>query len=440
MANFVIFKLKESQKGISPSRQKETPVNLFFSYGYYVTTPEGKREYTPLKISTGEKIKPCYWKDRPVYRAKQVKEIDYQSFNTVLDNIQGAVLKVYRSERANNRLPSPDQLRDLLIKELNLIPAKAVESLNDYIDRFNKEIENGERLVKRGEGTKYRSGTIRNYKSFKNQFEQYQKDRKKVIDFKNVDQRFYDDFVNYFVGKEQSPNNIGKHIKCLKSIMGCALAEKLHNNKDFLQKDFKAIRAKTEAPYLSLAEVEKLENLDLSENEYQEKIRDIFLIGCYTAQRFSDYSRIRKENIKTTSSGTRIIDLIQRKTGERVQIPLKPKLDNILRKYNYVIPKSFEQKVNTEIKKIARDAGITEIIPVKKIKGGKEVRKDYVKCDLISTHTARRTGATLMYLDGIPSIDIMKITGHQKESVFLNYIKVSKEETADSLADKPFFS
>src|SRR4030042_5444878 len=125
MATTVIFKLKDPQKDIPPRDQVETPVNMFFSYGYYTLNPPGsKREkkYIPLKFATGEMIKPCYWKDRPAYRAKQVKEIDYQSFNTLLDNIEGAVKKVFRNESAANRLPTPDQLRDLLKKELTLFP------------------------------------------------------------------------------------------------------------------------------------------------------------------------------------------------------------------------------------------------------------------------------------------------------------------------------
>jgi len=50
------------------------------------------------------------------------------------------------------------------------------------------------------------------------------------------------------------------------------------------------------------------------------------------------------------------------------------------------------------------------------------------------SHTARRSGATNMYKQGIPSIDIMKITGHTKESTFMRYIKISKEETAERIA------
>ncbi|MCX6303283.1 MAG: phage integrase SAM-like domain-containing protein [Bacteroidia bacterium] len=445
MAISVIFKLKEPQAGVSPGDQKETPVNLFFNYGYYVITRDGKKKYTPLKFATGEKIKPCYWKDRPVYRAKQVKEIDYQSFNTILDNIEGAAKKVFRNERAANQLPTPDQLRDLLKKELNLIPELANpqrESLNEFIDRFNKEIESGSRQTKGRKKHRYTPGTVKNYKSFKNQFDAYQKSKGTKLDFNDIDMSFYNEFVNYFTEKKQSPNNIGKQVKCLKVIMRAALTETppLHSNNDINDKDFVTLREPAEEIYLNVSEIEKLENLNLSYNKHLDKIRDVFLIGVYTAQRFSDYSRIRKENIRTLQSGTKVIDLKQQKTKEGVIIPIMPKLDSILMKYNYSIPRTYDQKVNKYIKEIAKDAGITEMIPVKRIQGGLEIEKDYPKYKLIKTHTARRSGATNMYLAGIPTVDIMKLTGHLNESGFLKYIKVGKEETADNLSKHPYFN
>ena len=41
-----------------------------------------------------------------------------------------------------------------------------------------------------------------------------------------------------------------------------------------------------------------------------------------------------------------------------------------------------------------------------------------MKCDLIKTHTARRSGCTNMYLAKIQPIDIMKISGHKTERNF----------------------
>ena len=59
----------------------------------------------------------------------------------------------------------------------------------------------------------------------------------------------------------------------------------------------------------------------------------------------------------------------------------------------------------------------------------------YEKWELVSSHTARRTACTNMFLKGIPTIAIMKISGHKKESTFMKYIKVSAEENADYIAE-----
>ena len=61
---------------------------------------------------------------------------------------------------------------------------------------------------------------------------------------------------------------------------------------------------------------------------------------------------------------------------------------------------------------------------------GKKVVTMVPRHKLVTTHTARRSFATNMYKRDIPSITIMKITGHKTESSFLKYIKVTPEEHA----------
>lgn len=85
-------------------------------------------------------------------------------------------------------------------------------------------------------------------------------------------------------------------------------------------------------------------------------------------------------------------------------------------------------------------AGITEAVNINQTRGGLVVQKTVPKKDLIKTHTARRSGCTNMYLAGIPTLDIMKISGHRTEREFLGYIKVSKEETAATLSLHPYFT
>ena len=68
-----------------------------------------------------------------------------------------------------------------------------------------------------------------------------------------------------------------------------------------------------------------------------------------------------------------------------------------------------------------------------------KIKKTVPKHELIKTHTARRSGATNMYLEGISTLGIMKITGHKTEREFLKYIRVTKEETAEMLSNHEYF-
>jgi hypothetical protein len=57
------------------------------------------------------------------------------------------------------------------------------------------------------------------------------------------------------------------------------------------------IREKTENIYLNDSELLALYNLDLSNSKRLDNVRDLFLIGCYTGLRFSDFSVLSKKNI-----------------------------------------------------------------------------------------------------------------------------------------------
>lgn len=75
-----------------------------------------------------------------------------------------------------------------------------------------------------------------------------------------------------------------------------------------------------------------------------------------------------------------------------------------------------DQVINRYIKEVALVAGLTEKVEIEKYK-------------LIHTHTARRTGATLMYLAGVDLYDIMKVTGHTSPAMLKKYIKATIERT-----------
>lgn len=59
------------------------------------------------------------------------------------------------------------------------------------------------------------------------------------------------------------------------------------------------------------------------------------------------------------------------------------------------------------------------------------------KYELISSHSARRSGVTNLYKTGLlDTREMMSISGHQSERVFEEYIKVGTREQANKVADK----
>jgi Phage integrase family. len=103
-----------------------------------------------------------------------------------------------------------------------------------------------------------------------------------------------------------------------------------------------------------------------------------------------------------------------------------------LERYDYSIPTDTNQESNWKIKEIGRLAGITNVISINGETGP--------KYQFISTHTARRSGATNLYIAGVSSKIIMALGGWKKEVNMLKYIRVTNLETAISIADHPHFS
>lgn len=185
---------------------------------------------------------------------------------------------------------------------------------------------------------------------------------------------------------------------------------------------------------LTQDELDQLNLLKLSKEAAA--VRDRFLLGCYTAQRISDYKRIVASDIRDN-----IITIKQVKTGAVVKIPAHPIIYEILDRNCGEFPDlPSSVAMNQGIKRICKKAGINDIIPVERIRAGKTERLKLKKYEMISSHTARRTGATLMYFAGIPVAKIMKITGHTTEASFFAYIRIDKTENAKELSEHPFFA
>lgn len=189
-----------------------------------------------------------------------------------------------------------------------------------------------------------------------------------------------------------------------------------------------------QAVYLTQNEIARLYYFN-GLTKKQERIRDLFVIGCYTALRYSDLSTLKKEDIQNG-----YISKIAKKTRGRVVIPIHDFVTEIMNKYDGFPNGISTQHFNRYIKLICKKTGINEEVNITYTKGGKVITDTKEKWQLISSHTARRSGATNLYKTGRMKVsDIMRVTGHTTEKSFMRYVKTTKEDTARELASDNFF-
>jgi integrase len=250
---------------------------------------------------------------------------------------------------------------------------------------------------------------------------------KKKPTFDDINYTFCENFIEWMSEKDLCANTRGSHVKFIKAAMNEAYKSKLHHNEEF--RTFRKEVEQVDAVYLTNEEVTKIAQLPLCGTHAI--ARDLFIVGCHTGMRFSDYSRLSMDDI---SDG--VIHFITQKCNTPVDIPAHPRVLEILKKYGGTVPEITPQKFNLYIKQVCKEAGLNESITLRK--GGEQVRNE--KWELISSHTARRTGLTNMYKAGIPTYRCMMISGHKTEKVFLTYLRITQEENAEFLKNNSFFN
>ena len=376
---------------------------------YLVLRENGKREKISLQLkedpATFDKKNYIFLKSNPYHK----------TLNARLNFIKSKVeLLIREAELTNDSLL---RFRARVIDAIN-VTAKEKTVKNDdslflpYFRRWALE-----------ETTKHKYNRYKKYTY--NVLAEYFADRTPPT-FDDINYTFCEDFIEWMSGKNLCANTRGSHVKFVKAAMNEAFKNKMHRNEDF--RSFRKEMEQVDAVYLTNEEVTKVAQLPLCGNHAL--VRDIFILGCHTGMRFSDYSRLSMDDI---TDG--VIHFITQKCKTPVDIPAHPRVLEILNKYGGTIPKISGQKFNVHIKEVCKEAGIKESVLVRR--SGKQER--YEKWELVSSHTARRTGLTNMYKAGIPTYRCMMISGHKTEQVFLTYLRITQEENAEYLKDNAFF-
>lgn len=271
------------------------------------------------------------------------------------------------------------------------------------------------------------------YVTFMNTIIKYQKKLKKEIRFTDINKQFVNAFTNWLINTEKySVNYAGKQIDNLKTVCLDAQKNDIPTNDYVIHiEGFSESKEDRNIVTLSFEELEQIRNTELKNIAHQ-NVRNWIMLGCEIGQRGNDLMNITPDNIRFKNGGY-YIDLIQQKTKKNITVSIIDDyvIDIIENNFPYKIS---IQKLNEHIKEICKIAGIDTPTEGKKMNPITKRKETgiYPKYELVSSHCFRRSFATNYYRK-IPTAVLIGITGHSKESLFLEYI--NQKEDKDTNAD-----
>lgn len=387
-----------------------------------------------LKVSTGINVPPAYWNEKK-QRAKVLLEFpDAVIINDELDQLEEAMNSLLRKYRDFGYYPVPATLRKEFLalggnpikdrrdktfwdhfEEFIVYKEKQLSDIRDYNNSLRKHLVNAEKKI----GREHRFDLIANPES----------------DFaENWNHYLLYEAINSEGNPGLARNTAGKMNKCFKVFLNWCFDRNIFPR--FSLKKFPTVHEDVDKVYVTEEELELISNVEL-EDDLERIVRDLFVIGCETGLRFSDFIRIDSKDIRNNQIHFRP-KKTQKHANNKVIIPISARLDDTLKKYEYD-PPSFNGKritqFNSTIREVCRKAGLTTDIVRYKHKGGVEVKEVKFKYEEISSHTCRRTFCTLKFLKGMPAQAIMKFSGHRSERNFLKYLKLDAELTANKFEE-----
>ena len=147
-------------------------------------------------------------------------------------------------------------------------------------------------------------------------------------------------------------------------------------------------------------------------NETRRLVKNQFILGCLTGARWSDYSDFTERNIINGN-----LVYVSKKTGIRSEIPCSPAVERILREEN-VSGSVSTMHFNRTIRDLCQNAGINDAVKV--FHGGQMLEGE--KWQFVSSHTARRSFATNVYLRCRDIFMVSRYMGHSSVDMTAKYI------------------
>ena len=259
---------------------------------------------------------------------------------------------------------------------------KVIDILSKYIDQESK--------------TK-KASTIRNHTIKLKNLQEYQKSKKRSFYPSNFDTVEAERFKTWFMERAKTTNVDAANRNVLLYRQAMYYAYKKGDIDAFDLINYKGERDKRKPNvFLTEKEVNALENLPI-QNRMLHRMRDLFLFQCYTGLSYADIWKgwkIESKKDKPVIIGERA------KNGQKFFVPLNSKALLILEKYPEGLPRYCNITYNRNIKEVAALANIDK---------------------KITTHTARKTFATLQDSKGWSRESVAQMLGHKKLTTTESY-------------------
>lgn len=373
-----------------------------------------------FSYATGERLSPQHW-DEPNERARRSYTHATQ-LNGYLTRLRNELERLVVEAKAQGQQLDASTLKDALtaLERPNAAPSKSVLLLAVLENFITASIPHRQ------------SNTIKTYRTLSNHLTGFVGNRRvKLGDF---DTAMASQFTAYLAEQGLVGTSVAKALSVLKRMFNWASDEMgLPVPANF--RLIKSTRPKATIAKIALTEAElnALAALNLDNRKALLHARDTFLFACYTGLRYSDIEKLKPENVQ---DGTLSLTVV--KTRERYHRPLLPQAAAILERYKGRYPKNAlpvvsNQKLNAHLKELGQLAGLETPVQLVRFVGNRREEETVPKWALLTTHSARRTFATLSLERGMQPAILQRLLGHADIRQTMQYAKLTEQAVENEL-------
>jgi integrase/recombinase XerD len=384
---FVISPTKINQKGLCPLNCR-------------ITLNKERKQFT-----TGLFVNPNYWENK--LQKVNTQDANHKFINAQIEQIQIKINNIVLVFQLQNG----DCTLDNIYNKYTGVEIKKKEYVLSYYKQYLSKIK---KLV----GLEIKDNTYNKFVYVGNHLEAFLKWKFKKTDFplEELSLQFLDDFEYYLkTEKKQEQITINKTIQRLRTPIKQAISEGFLDRDPFILHKSKTVRKVV--IFLTTEELKTLEEAVLQQKRLS-MIQDLFIFCCYTGLAFNEMAHLEKQHIQIGFDGINWIQIKREKTQRQLSIPILPKAQEIIDKYqtesNRIFPPISNQKFNSYLKEIADITGIEK---------------------RLTHHIARKTFAsTVLLYNDVPMEIVSELLGHSNMTITQeSYGKIVQKKVSEAM-------